>query len=278
MKKILLSLTLFAGIAVNAQKITLTKGQQITISTSTLQDIDMTGMGMQMKNNTTTTSILEVKGDDKENYTTSFKVSKMNLTMDMMGRQQSYDSDKPEDKDSEMGKAVADKIGKEVAVLINKKTGKASLENKTGVSPEKKADTNPLMDGMMDAFGSAEEDASVETIFFLIPAGKKAGDTWMDSSSNKGMKEVKTYTFKSINDGIANIAMFATMQGNSTMETQGMQMDITLSAKTEGEILVDSKSSLVKKRSSVMDLTGSMDVMGQSIPIISKAIVNIDYK
>lgn len=277
MKKILLSLTLFAGIAANAQKITLTKGQQITISTSTLQDIDMTGMGMQMKNNTTTTSILEVKGDDKENYTTSFKVSKMNLTMDMMGQQQSYDSDKPEDKDSEMGKALSDKIGKEVAVLINKNTGKASLENKTEVSPEKKATANPL-DGMMEGFSSVEEDASVETIFFLIPAGKKTGDTWMDSSSNNGMKEVKTYTLKSINGGIASIGLFATMQGNSTMESQGMQMDITLSAKTEGEILVDSKSSLVKKRSSVMDLTGSIDVMGQSVPIISKAIVNIDYK
>jgi len=277
MKKILLSLALLAGIAVNAQKITLAKGQQITISTSTLQDIDMTAMGMQMKNNTTTTSILEVKGDDKENYTTSFKVSKMNITMDMMGQQQSYDSDKPEDKDSEMGKAVADKIGKEVAVLINKNTGKASLENKTKVSPEKKASANPL-DGMMDTFGSAEEDASVETIFFLIPPGKKTGDTWMDSSSNKGMKEVKTYTFKSINAGIANISMFATMQGSTAMETQGMQMDITLSAKTEGEILVNAKSSLVKKRSSVMDLTGSIDIMGQSVPIISKAIVNIDYK
>ena len=49
-------------------------------------------------------------------------------------------------------------------------------------------------------------------------------------------------------------------------------------AKTEGEIIVDTKSSLVKKRSSVMDMTGSIDVMGQSVPITSKAIVNIDYK
>ena len=277
MKKYLIALAFFISTGVCAQKIALSKGQEITITTNGTQDIDMSGMGMQMKNITSSTSLLKVMESNKENITTSYTLTKVNLSMDMMGQQSSYDSEKPEDKDSEMGKAISEKIDKAINVIINKNTGKAILKKPERDSTEKKEDANPL-EGLMDSFGSVTEEATVETVFFNIPNEKKAGESWIDSSSNNKMKEIKTYTLKSIVAGIANVGFFSTMDGSNSMETQGMQMDINLSAKTEGEIIVDTKSSLVKKRSSVMDMTGSIDVMGQSVPITSKAIVNIDYK
>lgn len=275
MKQQLLLLALFFSFGANAQKIALDKGKLITITSVITQDIDMMGMGMKMKNDTKSTGVVEVKDMDNENYTSTYTLRKMNLNMDMMGQQNSYDSEKPADRDGEMGKAFANKLGKEVTVLINKNSGKASLDKK--ILPEKPAAQANPMDGLMDSFGAVGEDATVETVFFIIPAGKKTGDSWIDSSSNKGMKEVKTYTFKSVTGNIANIALFSKMEGRNAMESQGMQMDVNISAKTEGEIQVDFKSSLVKKRSSVMDLTGAIDVMGQSVPITSKAIVTIDY-
>jgi hypothetical protein len=275
MKKNILFLTLLISLASSAQKISLSKGQQITITSVLTQDIDMIGMGMQMKNDTRSTGIVEVNDTDKENFTSTYTLSKMNFNMDMMGQHNSYDSEKPEDKNSEMGKSFSEKIGKQVTVLINKKTGKATLE-KTAIKPKANEEANPL-DGLMNSFGSVGDDATVETIFFIIPAGKKMGDTWIDSSITKGMKELRTYTIKSMNGSLANIELFSKLEGNNSIESQGMQMDVVISAKTEGEILVDTKSSLVKKRSSVMDLSGSIEVMGQSVPITSKAIVNIDY-
>jgi hypothetical protein len=275
MKKNILFLTLLISLASSAQKISLSKGQQITITSVLTQDIDMIGMGMQMKNDTRSTGIVEVNDTDKENFTSTYTLSKMNFNMDMMGQHNSYDSEKPEDKNSELGKSFSEKIGKQVTVLINKKTGKATLE-KTAIKPKANEEANPL-DGLMNSFGSVGDDATVETIFFIIPAGKKMGDTWIDSSITKGMKELRTYTIKSMNGSLANIELFSKLEGNNSIESQGMQMDVVISAKTEGEILVDTKSSLVKKRSSVMDLSGSIEVMGQSVPITSKAIVNIDY-
>lgn len=275
MKKNILFLALLISFASTAQKISLSKGQQITITSVLTQDIDMIGMGMQMKNDTRSTGIVEVKDTDKENFTSTYTLSKMNFNMDMMGQQNSYNSEKPEDKESEMGKTFSEKIGKQVSVLINKKTGKATLE-KTATTPKANEEPNPL-DGLMNSFGSVGDDATVETIFFIIPTGKKMGDSWIDSSITKGMKELRTYTIKSMNGNMANIGLFSKLEGNNSIESQGMQMDVVISAKTEGEIMVDTKSSLVKKRSSVMDLTGSIEVMGQSVPITSKAIVNIDY-
>jgi len=275
MKQQLLFVAVFFSFAANAQKIALNKGRQITITSVITQDIDMMGMGMKMKNDTKSTGVVEVKSFDNENYTSTYTLSKMNLNMDMMGQQNSYDSEKPADRESEMGKAFADKLGKEVTVLINKNTGKTTLDKKAIVE-KPAAEANP-MDGLMDSFGAVGEEATVETVFFIIPTGKKTGDTWIDSSTNKGMKEIKTYTFKSVAGNIATIGLFSTLEGRNAMESQGMQMDVNISAKTEGEILVDTASSLVKKRSSVMDLTGAIDVMGQSVPISSKAIASIDY-
>jgi len=228
-----------------------------------------------MNNKINTTGILDVKDIDKENFTTHYKLSKMYLNMDMMGQQTSYDSEKPEDRDSEMGKAFSEKIGKQVSIIINKNTGKATYEKIEG-EPKNEEEANPL-EGIIGSLGSSTDDISVENIFFVIPKGKKPGDSWIDSSSNNKMKEIKTYTYKDTDGTTATIGLFSSMEGSSTMEMQGMQMDISIFAKTEGEIQTNTKTSLVKKRSSVMDLTGSIEVMGQSVPISSKAIVSINY-
>lgn len=274
MKQILLSLFTFSTLVGQAQTVNLSKGQLITITITSTQDMEMTGM--QIKNNSTSTSLLQVNDAGKDNFTASYKLDKLNLNMEMMGQQQSFDSEKPEDKESEIGKSFAGKIGKAVPVLINRNTGEVIVKDPEADTSSAAGQENPL-EGIMESFGAAGDDATAGTAFFVVPKDKKNGDSWTDSSSTNKMKEVKTYTLKSIDGGIATIQLFSTMQGSSSMETQGMQMDMSLSAKTEGEILVDQKTSLVKKRSSVMDLTGTLDMMGQSVPITSKAIVNITY-
>lgn len=279
MKQILFLLTLSCSVAANAQQIKLNKGQQITITSTVSQDMDM-GMGMQMKNNSNTTSVLEVKDADSKNYNAVYKLTKLNMTFDGMGQQQSYDSEKAEDKDSELGKSMGDKIGKEVKVSIDKNTGKATSETIPSSPEKKEADEDNPLEGMMDMFGAKESETAItESVFFLIPAGKKTGDSWSDSMNVKeGMKGIRTYTLKSINANEATIAVFSKMEGKQNVEVQGMQIDISISAKTEGEFLVDTKTSLMKKSSRVADITGNMDMMGQSMPLTSKMTEVTEYK
>lgn len=278
MKQILFLLMLGCSVAVNAQQVKLTKGQQITITSTVTQDMDM-GMGMQMKNNSSTSSVLEVKDADNKNYNAVYKLTKLNMTFDGMGQQQSYDSEKAEDKDSELGKSVGDKIGKEVKVTIDKNTGKATSE-KIAVPEKKEEDEDNPLAGMMDMFGAKESETAItESVFFLIPAGKKVGDSWSDSVNVKEtMKGIKTFTLKAMNGNDATIAIFSKMEGKQNVEVQGMQIDINISAKTEGEMLVDIKTSLMKKSSRVADITGNMDMMGQSMPLTSKMTEITEYK
>lgn len=277
MKKYLLPLLLLISVTAGAQQIKLDKGHQIVIKGSAVQEMDMSSMGMQMKNVTNTTGVIEIKDGDSKNYSATYKLSKINISIEAMGQQSSYDSEKPTDRDSEIGKSVADKVGKEIKVLLDKNSGKTTVEKND--TEEKKEDslTNPLKE-MMENFGAADEGATVETAFFIIPAAKKTGDNWVDSVKTKDMKEVKTYTLKSINGTEAIVSLFSTMEGISTMEMQGMQMDITIHAKSEGQIIVNVKNSLVKKRSSVSDITANIEVMGQSMPMTSKVTANTEYK
>lgn len=278
MKQILFLLTLGSAAAVNAQQIKLDKGQRITITSTVSQDMDM-GMGMQMKNSSNTTSVLEVKDADSKNYNTVYKLTKLNMTFDGMGQQQSYDSEKATDKDSELGKSVGDKIGKEVNVTIDKNTGEITTEKKAEPEKDDEDEDNPLA-GMMDMFGAKESETAItESVFFLIPAGKKVGDSWSDSVNVKeSMKGIKTFTLKAINGNEATIALFSKIEGKQNVEMQGMQIDINISAKTEGEMLVNTKTSLVKKSSRVADISGNMDLMGQSMPLTSKMTEVTEYK
>ncbi len=278
MKTHLLGLALLVSFGSQAQKIALQKGQQITITTTMNQDVDMTAMGMQMKNATTSTGQVMIKDSNKDNFITTYKLSKLNLLVDVMGQETKYDSEKPEDKDTDVGKSMAEKIGKEVTVIVNKNTGKASLEAAPVNSPERQDDPNP-MGGLMNAFGSVTEEANVETVFFLVPTGKKVGESWVDSSSSTDkMKDVRTYTLKSLQNGIADVNLASVMQGSSTTEVQGMAMEISMNMKTDGQILVDTNTSLVKKRSTTANLNGNIEMMGQSIPMTSKAVVTVEYK
>ena len=277
MKKYLLLGVLMISLAAGAQQINLNKVQQITITSTANQDIDMMSMGMQMKNNTSSTGILEIKNGDNKNYNGIYKLSKISISMDAMGQQSSYDSEKPSDKESEIGKSVAGKVGKEIKVSINKNSGKATVDKNEAEIKTSTEDANPLK-GLMESFGAADEGATVETAFFMMPAGKKAGDSWVDSVKTKEMKEVKTYTLKSITGSEAIIGIFSIMEGTSKVDAQGMQMDISISAKSEGEIIVDTKNSLVKKRSSVSDISGNIEMMGQSMPMTSKVSATTEYK
>jgi len=51
------------------------------------------------------------------------------------------------------------------------------------------------MSAMMDMMGTGQDISAA--LFLVIPAGKKAGDTWQDSTSKEGVKIKRTFTLNS---------------------------------------------------------------------------------
>ncbi len=255
----------------NEPKIVLTKGQKIVVKTTSTQEADM-GMGMEMKNFTTAQNDLYVLDAGDVNYTLTNTLTGLKLSMDMMGQTSTYDSDKKEDSASVIGKSVSN-LNVPDTITLNKYSRLVTATKKVEAAAE---EANP-MESMFESFGNSNDNI-VKEAFFIVPAGKKTGDKWVDSSSTKDTKIYKEYQLQSIENGIITILENGKVDNNTQTEIQGMQVTINMTAKSTGEIKVNSKTSLVNKRDVKTELTGNLEMMGQQVPVTGKGTISTVYE
>jgi hypothetical protein len=266
MKKIIALAFVFTSLNSFSQSaaIKLKKGQIITSASVTENESEMS-MGMTMKNNSNVSKKITVIDEDATTYTITNTITRMKMDMEGMGQNMSYDSDKAEDKDSEMGKTVAEKINVSDTFTLNKVTGAITAWKKQEADSEAGA-----MGGMMSMMGGGEDQAANDA-FFILPTNKKIGDSWSDVDVvTKGITTKKSYSLKSTDKNIATIGTTITIEGSTEQEMQGMTANVTMNAKTTGDIMVDTQTGLVTKRDLKVDVNSTIEMMGQSMPINSK--------
>ena len=277
MKTNLLLLFLSFSFIASAQKannssLVLLKGEKINFSSKAEMETDMS-MGMNMKNNVTQDATIVVTEISDKAYILSSTTNRIQLTGEMMGKDINFDSDKKEDMDSEIGTTMKTKIGKSAFFTLDKITGKVSVLNVDSSAKDAQMPINDILSG-----GQQKEEESISSAFFIIPSEKKIGDTWVDSTTDKQMKTIITYRFISTDKNIVTLSMVNKTDGTTTAEAQGNSMDITIHSTTTGDMLVDNRNFRVIKRTSVVDLSGNIDMMGQSMEISSKGKNVAEYK
>jgi hypothetical protein len=216
-----------------------------------------------MKSDYNTTIKLNVIDENAETYTLSSSIAQMKMNMDGMGQNMSFDSEKPEDKDSQMGQAMGDKLKKVDTYILDKKTGKTTIVKKEGGEEE-----GGMGGGM---FSISDEEGAPNAAFFLLPSGKKIGDSWSESTTSKGITTSKTYTLKSINQEVATIDIVGTITGTKEQEANGMTMSMTMNNKITEQMLVNVNVGLVTKTTNTTDGTNSMDMGGNQMEMTIKS-------
>lgn len=267
MKKIIFLAFSIGIFSVNAQQIKLEQGKKITSVSTADMDMDM-GMGGQMKIKSSSVNVLSITGSDDKNYKGTNTITKMTMSQEGMGQSTEYDSDKKGDRDSEIGKTVGKELDKPIQILIDRTTGKATESNPEKTT-EPEADTNPMA-GMMGGMGEKTAAATVSSAFFIIPQGKKAGDKWSDSTTEAGIKGVRNYELQSISKEEATILLKIVSKGVISKEIQGMQMEMNMNTTAQSIIRTNVTTGLVKKNSTTGTVEGTLDMMGQSMPISMK--------
>ena len=271
MKRILLFSLSLAALNVFAQGLKLETGKKITSTTTTSLNMDM-GMGGQMKVDGSTKNLIEITGADEKNYNAKSTTVKMTMSQNGMGQTVNFDSDKKEDRETVAGKEMSKMLDVPSTVMIDKYTGKVTETNKKVIVAD---ETNP----MASLMGNANlAEASTAGAFFYIPIGKKIGDKWVDSVNEAGMKGLKNYELKNIVDNVATIAITTKSKGTISKEAQGMQFEIAMDGIGNGIILVNTKTFLVKKSTLNNDVNGTLDMMGQSLPITIKSFTSTVFE
>jgi hypothetical protein len=265
MKKLLAIVLIACSTASQAQyfqPIQLKKGQQFVCASSLNTDTDM-GMGT-MKSNISSKQNIRVIDENEKSYILALSLSSIKMDMDGMGQQMSYDSEKPEDKDSQIGASMSDKLTTVDTFSLDKKTGLI-----TKISQTKEVEGGGMT--MMSSDGNA--NLSINAAFFVVPMSKKIGDTWnyTDSLQTTGITTTKTFTLVSRDKNIATISYTGKSVGTISSEVQGMSMTANIDSKLSGEFQVNLENGSVIKTTDDIDGTTAMDMMGQNMNMTTKA-------
>ena len=280
MKRIYVSLISLAVAAVAFSqptgKIKIANGQKIVVENTT--DIQASlAMGMELTSTSTSVNTLEVKNSTPNNYIISNTLTKLKMNTNMMGQPTNYDSENKAGNNEEMSKVFDDKLNMPVDITIDNTTGLAVVEKKK----QKQADvdeTNATADLMKIFSDNASEDAIVSGAFEMVPKGKLVGESWADTATSKDMKTIRTYTLKSVSGNEAVIQANVVSTAVNKLNFQEMEFEVKSETKTNGETITDISTGLVKKRTSIADITGSIQMMGQDMPISAKATSTNIYK
>lgn len=258
-----------------SNKIKLNNGQTITITSTATQSMNMS-MGMEVNSVTNSTHSLKVNSETKNDYNISATLTKIKTTSSAMGQEMKYDSENPADSSSEMAGVFSESLNVTNNYLLQKAEGTVKLENPEKADNAKTEKADPL-EALSVASISADNSSIVAGAVFPKLIGKKVGDTWVDSSTVNGLKNISNFTYEALQNGIAQIKLNATLTGTQQTEAQGMTMDIDMNTKSTGSIEVDTKTLLVKKRTVEATINAKMDMMGQTMDMTGTAQTVINY-
>lgn len=257
-----LGLSLIAQTQTN--KIMLDKNQQLKITSSIKGNItqEMMGQSMETVMDVNTDKNITVKEVAPKDYQLDGKTTHIKMNMSIMGQDMNFDSNNKEDMAGQMKEA-----GKDINVvkpLILTTEGKCQPAVKA--SPEKNEESG-MNDMMQQLMGGGAEEVVTESYFMLIPAGKKMGDSWTDSVINTASKTIWNYKWESFAENIAVIKAIAKSTISSTMNTQGMEVTLNMVNDLDEVRKVNLTTGLVVNKNSTAKISGTIDVMGQSVPV-----------
>jgi hypothetical protein len=273
-KRIFLSLVVVAMAAVNAgaQKLAVTKGQKLETLTTTKMSMEV--MGQNIDNESTSSSNVELKEVSADGYLFANTVKRMTMKGSGMGQDMSFDSDKKEDLEGQVGQVVKDKIGAVQEIQVDR-LGKVTAIKEA-------VDSKPAggMSGMMSLTGDVAKGQPYPLLIQLPGRAIKSGDSWTDSSGTvETIKTITTYIYKGIGaDGAAMVSFTGTLAKSGTVEQNGMEIQMDMTEVTKGESSYDAASGLLKTTTSSAEIKGTLGIMGQNAPIVATVVSTIAAK
>jgi hypothetical protein len=277
MKKIILMATVAIATTGFTQKVSnklsFQKGQKLEM-TLTVNSTVGSAMG-DSKVNATVIRSFDVQNVANGNATIEHKIKRIKMSFESPMGNQDFDSENEKDMQGEQGK-VAEKSIKNKYTMTVDQTGKVTAVKKDNNNPNEKGESvggNMMGNALSQlAEGMDVPEVGDKTDFRILPnreVGK--GDTWTDSANNR--KTVYTLADVTDNDIIVTFTEDATI---SQKQEVGNGMEVTLNSKEKstGRLTLDRKTGLLKQKSSNTDADGTMEIMGQSVPLSTKTTRN----
>jgi hypothetical protein len=267
-------------------KLNFKKGEKIEVSSNTKSLISQEAMGQNIEFNMerNITEVYEILDVNANQTIVNHTIKRITLTMNGMGQTQSFDSDK---KDTVEGKTISplqDALNKKYEATIDKQGTITTVKNTTVESSKPAESTGDMIVNLLKMLGPTiqlptQPVQGEASLFRIMPAKELSkNESWTDSTLTADGKEITTYTLKDITP--TDILIDYTTQSTTSVkgDMMGMETTTNLVNKTKGNIIVDKTTGIIKQKTGNTESTGTVDMMGQSIPLTAKSTTTINVK
>jgi hypothetical protein len=229
----------------------------------------------------TTHEILDVQNVSGNAIIIEHKLKRLIFSAEQMGQNQTFDSEKDEDRKGEMGKMIEKNLKDKYTMTVDN-TGKIITVTDDQIS---KGKNDKNLEGMADMIGSqlginlTIPKAGAYSMFKILPNKTIAlGDAWVDTNSTKGITRKTMYRVNTITND--EIILDVTEETTTAMVQQmmGQNANVNMTDKFKGRITIDKKTGLLKKRTGTSVSEGTVEAQGMTIPMTAKTSITTTVK
>ena len=207
MKKLFLLIAVASSLSGMAQKssskVSFVKGQKLEMVAQTKAVItqEVMGQSMDMNVNSTIVRSFDIEDVNKGTAKIEHKIKKLQFAFDVMGQSQSFDSEKPEDAKSEIGKSLEKSIKNKYTMSVDE-TGTILSVKADDDNPNTDTETNEndMMGNVMAQFSEGLQVPKTGDVISLkvINSNQLAkGQSWADSLQGEEHGTIK-YTITDV--------------------------------------------------------------------------------
>lgn len=288
MKKIILFASLIISVSAYSQKInnqiTFQKGQKLEITTQMNRSSTQEIMGRSMESTISATyaTIYDVNDVTNNTATIESKVKRIKFDMSLFGRNENFDSDNAEDMKDGIGKMMSKSLESKYTMTVD--AAGAVNAVKQDDEKNKKAKSADAAEGMMGmmmgrmGMGGAPK-AGDATIFKILPnkeIGK--GESWVEESNDEAGAKKTNYLITDITETEILIDFTEESTLVTKQQMMGQEAAIDMKAKSNGKIILDKATHLLKQKTFVTTSEETINAAGMTMPSSSKITTTITVK
>ncbi|MBL0335350.1 MAG: hypothetical protein IPP73_08590 [Chitinophagaceae bacterium] len=252
----------------------LSKGQKITITTTTKASSSAQVMGQDIENkiDASATQVADVTDVKTEGVELNLLNSHILVSVQSMGQEMGYDSDK-KDNEGPMAEVFGKYVNAPVNLTVNSEG--TIIKKETKISEESAG--GPSMGGFQEqlsALGCVKSR--------ILGRDLSAGLSWHDSATTvKGKLTIKddgNFTVVTIENGMASLTYEGTSITSGVVEQMGQEMEFAGQSKVSTKLVIDLKTGIVLIENTSSTINAAVNAGGMEIPVTGSNTYTMNAK
>lgn len=287
MKNVLLLTFLFISVITFGQstsnKLNFHKGQVLEVTTQVNRNSTQEFMGQSMESSVSSsfTNIYTIADASTNGANINAGVKRIKFEMNMMGQNQSFDSDNKDDMKDDIGKMISNTLNEKYTMQIDP-TGKVVMVKQDSSKQRSRREEQAagMMGMVLGKVGSINPPKTGDaTIFKILPdQAIKKGETWNEESKDENGTRKANYTLTEITDKEILIDFKEEGTLSTKQEMMGQEASIDVNSKSYGKIVLDKATGILKQKTFVTNSEEKIKAAGQEIPSHSRMTTTITVK